>query len=298
MSAGAIGTEENWQGRVLAGMGLGALAYALFSAHDAGIKWLVAILPLWQVVWLRSGMLVVLSLAHGRGKLVERVLTTPVRKTLLLRGVLVLIAWLFYFTASRHLQLAQMTSIYFAAPLVVTVMAGPLLGERVTRGRWIAVALGFVGVMLASDPRSLTASVPALMVLIAAAIWAYGVILMRQIARHEPSIVQILYTNGCFFIGTAIPTLLYWQPLSGRQWAILGGVSVLGGLGQFSLFEGARLAPASVLATIEYSSLIWAFLLGAMIWGDDPTRPVVLGAGLIVFAGALLVAMERRRKPA
>ncbi|MDE2517746.1 MAG: DMT family transporter [Rhodospirillales bacterium] len=283
-----------WQGQVLAGMGLGALAYAMFSVHDAGIKWLVAILPVWQVVWVRSGLITAFCLLTGRTRLVERAIASPVRATSLWRGIMVLVAWLFYFTASRRLPLAQMTSLYFAAPLMVTVMAAPMLGERVSRGRWAAVALGFAGVMLASDPGGVRASLPAAMVLLAAALWAYGVILMRKVARHEPSIVQVFVTNACFFVSTTIPTLWLWHPMAPGQWLLLGGVAAIGGLAQFTLFEGARFAPASVLATVEYSSLIWAFLLGALIWGDDPTRPVLLGAALIVAAGVLLLAMERR----
>jgi len=275
-------------------MGLGALAYVLFSGHDATIKFLVASLPVWQVLFVRSSVIVIASLAIGRTKLIERAVRTPLKLALLGRGVLTLVAWLCYYTAARSLPLAQMTTLYFAAPLIVTVLAAPVLGEVVTRARWIAVSVGFVGVMIASDPLGVSLSLPTALVLAAACMWGYGVLLMRQIARRESSLLQILSNNLVFVIGTGVMSLADWQPPSASQAGLLVAVAVLGGLGQFALFEGARRVPASVMATVEYSGLLWAFILGYLIFGDIPKTAVFVGATLIVCAGVLLIGSERR----
>jgi drug/metabolite transporter (DMT)-like permease len=285
--------------RAMGGMGLGALAYVLFSGHDATIKFLVASLPVWQVLFVRSSIIVIASLAIGRTKLIERAVRTPLKLALLGRGVLTLVAWLCYYTASRSLPLAQMTTLYFAAPLIVTVLAAPVLaapvlGEVVTRARWIAVSVGFVGVMIASDPLGVSLSLPTALVLAAACMWGYGVLLMRQIARRESSLLQILSNNSVFVIGTGAMSLAYWQPPSAAQAGLLLMVAVLGGLGQLALFEGARRVPASVMATVEYSGLLWAFILGYLIFGDIPKTAVFVGAALIVCAGVLLIGSERR----
>ncbi len=242
----------------------------------------------------RSAVIAVACLAAGRRPLLERAIATPLKGALLVRGAITLAAWLCYYTASRSLPLAQMTAIYFAAPVMVTLMAVPLLGETVDRGRWLSVIVGFVGVMAASDPLGVPLSMPTILVLIAASFWALGIILMRRIARRESSLLQMLYSNIFFLGGTAAGTVLTWHTPDWREAALLGIVGLLGGLGQFCLFEAARRAPASVMATVEYTSLVWAFALGFLIWGDVPRPAVWAGAALITAAGFLLVARERR----
>ncbi|HEX3350673.1 MAG TPA: DMT family transporter [Acetobacteraceae bacterium] len=277
------------------GVALGVLAYGLFSIHDAAIKWLVADLPIWQVLFMRSFVIVTGCVLVGRSRLLARARATPLKRALALRGAITLAAWLCYYTASRSLPLGQLTSLYFAAPLIVTLMAAPLLGERVTRNRWASVMLGFVGVLVAANPRGMSASLPALLVLIAATLWGYGIVLLRQIARMESSLLQMFYVNGLFTVATGVGMALTWRTPPLASVALAGVTAVLGGLGQYTLFEAIRHAPASVMSTVEYTALLWAFALGFVIWGDVPVLGVWIGAALIAAAGCLLVLTERRR---
>ena len=277
------------------GMALGCLAYALFSVHDAAIKWLVAEMPIWQVLFARSLGITLGCVALGRSQLLARAQRTPLKAQMLFRGAITLGAWLCYYTASRRLPLAQMTSLYFAAPLIVTLLAAPLLGERVTPNRWASVGIGFVGVLIAADPTGVALSVSTLLVLTAASLWSYGIILMRRIARRESSLLQMFYVNAFFTLATGIGVALTWQPPPWGAVALVAGVALLGGLGQYTLFEAVRFAPASVMSTVEYTALIWAFALGFVVWGDVPDPPVWLGAGLITAAGCALAVTERRR---
>jgi drug/metabolite transporter (DMT)-like permease len=282
--------------RTLAGIGLGVAAYLLFSTHDAANKFLAASLPVSQILFFRSLTIVAGSLAAGRRPLLLRVLHTPLKRALIGRAALTLTAWLLYYTASRDLTLARMMTLYFSSPIMVTLLAMPLLGERVTAARWVSLGLGFLGVCLASDPLGLSASLATAMVLAAAMLWAVAIILMRQIARRETSMVQMVYQNSCFLVVTGAVTALNWVTPSPLELALLIGVGVLGGGGQFLLFEGVRLAPASVMGTVEYTGLIWAFLFGFLIWGDIPSLATWGGAGLILGSGVLLVVVEGRRK--
>ena len=275
------------------GIALGVFSWMLFSVHDASIKFLVERLPVWQVLFFRSVAIMVVCLAIGRTRLVARAVVSPVRRPMLERAALTLAAWMLYFTASRHLPLAQMTSLYYAAPLLVTLLAAPLLGEKVTAWRWLSVGIGFSGVLLASNPAGLRASLPAFMVLLAAACWGYGVILMRRVARRETSIVQLLVINVCFSAATGVACLVTWVPMDWQQLGIVCVIVVFGGLAQFIMFEAARIAPASVMATVEYTGLVWAFVLGFLIWGELPAPQVFGGAALILGAGTLLVLKER-----
>jgi drug/metabolite transporter (DMT)-like permease len=285
---------EKKLGEARLGIALGVFSYVLFSVHDASIKYLVESLPIWQVLFFRSATIMVICLAIGRTRLLARAVASPVRGALLMRAALTLAAWMFYFTASRHLPLAQMTALYYAAPVMVTLMAAPLLGERITPARGLSVGLGFAGVLLASDPAGMQASLPALMVLIAAAFWGYGVILMRRIARRESTMLQLLVINIFFTLGTGAACAVSWVPMSWGQLALIGLIVVFGGLAQFIMFEAARIAAASVMATVEYTGLVWAFVLGFLIWGELPAPQVVGGAALILAAGTLLVMTERR----
>src|SRR6185437_9123895 len=114
-----------------AGIALAVTAYACFSVHDATVKWLVALLPVWQVLFVRSTFIVIGAVAIGRTALLQRALASPLKGALLLRAALTLAAWLCYYSAARTLGLAELTTLYFSAPLIVTLLSVPLLGERV-----------------------------------------------------------------------------------------------------------------------------------------------------------------------
>jgi drug/metabolite transporter (DMT)-like permease len=281
--------------RIGLGIALGACAYALFSLHDATVKYLVAALPVWQVVFFRSTAVVVGCLVVGRARLVERAIETKLKWPLAARGALTLTAWLLYFTAARQLPLAQLLTLYFSAPLITTLLAMPLLGEKVTPTRWITVGIGFAGVLVALDPGGMRFSWSTVMVLMAAGLWGYAIILMRQIARRESSLLQMFYQNGVFMVVTGTLSAATWQTPTPWQLLLLASIGLIGGVGQYVLFEACRLAPAAVMATVEYSSLIWAFILGWMIFADIPRVAVFAGAALIFASGIFLVVTEQFR---
>ncbi len=280
--------------RVTLGIGLGVLAYSFFSIHDAGNKWLVATLPVWQVLFFRSLTISIGCLVMWRGRLITRIIETPLKRELALRGAINLLAWLAYYTAARSMQLAQLLTLYFSAPLIITLLARPMLGERVTTVRWISVLIGFAGVLVASDPFGVRVSSATFLVLTAAVLWAIGILLMRQIARSEASMVQMFAQNLCFLVATGALTAFTWKTPTPLEFLLLLGVGVLGGAGQFTMFEAIRYAPASVMATVEYSALVWGFVLGYLVWGDVPPVAIFAGAALILSAGLFLVFMERR----
>jgi drug/metabolite transporter (DMT)-like permease len=277
-------------------MALAALAYAVFALQDATIKWLVGGgIPAWQVLCLRSLVIVSACLAIGRRRLLERALATPIKRVLLLRGALTMGAWLAYYTASGRLTLAKLLTLYFAAPLLTTLLAIPILRERVPAGRWVAIAVGFAGVIVACDPGGVAFGWPAALALIAAVLWGYTIVLMRQTALAESNLLLMLYSNGLFLVVTTIVcATVQWQPPTLGQALALAAVGVIGGVAQFILFEAFRHAPASLLAPVEYSALIWGFVLGFVVFGDIPHLAVFAGAALILASGAILLAGERR----
>lgn len=283
--------------QVLVGIALTSFAYFLFTCHDAIIKLIVAGYPVWQILFFRSLTILVCCAIIGGRPLLAEARHSPVIRPMFLRSFLILAAWLSYYTAAKDLQLAELTTIYFAAPVIVTVLAVFILGEQVSLFRWIAVLTGFAGVFIACDPADLGLSLPVLLVLFAAFGWGLSVVLLRKIALREKTIVQMML-NNCFFLVTAgVPMLFVWQTPDLSGFTMLVGAGMIGGLAQFALFEGMKHAPASVLAPFEYTSLVWAFALGYLIWGDVPRPEVFVGAALIVAAGLMIIIAERVRRP-
>ncbi|OCO98209.1 MULTISPECIES: DMT family transporter [unclassified Ensifer] len=280
---------------VLSGIVMTTFSYFLFSLQDASVKWLVVGYSVWQILFTRSITILVLCLVIGRGKLVRSAISSPVIKPLFVRNLLLLAAWLSYFNAARDLGLAEMTTLYYAAPIIVTLLAVPILKEDVPPIRWLAVFIGFVGVLVACDPlgTGMKLSLPVVLALMAAVFWAIGTVMLRKTALQETTLTQMTISN-VFFIGmTGLAVGFFWTPPALFDVALMAGTGVIAGIAQFALFEGMRRAPISVIAPFEYTSLVWAFGLGFLIWGDVPTANVFAGAGLIFAAGLLIIVGER-----
>lgn len=281
---------------VYAGILLTSISYFMFTVHDAAVKLLVAAIPVWQVLFFRSITILIGCLVFGGRGLYSEAFRSPIIKQMFLRSFLILGAWLCYYTAARDLQLAELTTIYYAAPVIVTVLSVVLLKEQVPLSRWAAVLIGFVGVYLACDPATLGFSAPVVLVLLAAFLWGLAIVLLRKIALREKTIIQMIL-NNIFFLATAgLPLFYLWQTPSWNETLLLFGAGIIAGLAQFTLFEGMKRAEASVVAPFEYTSLIWAFLLGYLIWADVPRREVFVGAALIMGAGLLIIAGEHFRR--
>ncbi len=282
--------------QVFIGILLTSVAYFFFSGQDAAIKLLVAGLSVWQVLFFRSLVVLAGCLAIGGPRLFAETVRSRAVVPMLLRSFVILAAWLCYYSAARHLQLAELTTIYFAAPVIVTILSIFILGETVPAHRWAAVLLGFAGVFVACDPTRLGLSLPVLLVLMAAVFWAISIVLIRKVALTERTMVQLVLNNAFFLVIAGLPMVMVWQTPDKGQLALLLGVGVLGGLAQFALFDGMKRAAASVVAAFEYTSLVWSFLFGYLIWSNVPRREVFLGAVLIVGAGLVIIVGERMRR--
>lgn len=284
---------------VVTGVLATVLAYFLFSVQDASVKWLVVGMPVVQILFVRSITILAICLAIGRAAVVAQSIRSPVMKPMVLRALLLLAAWLSYYNAARDLGLAELTTLYYAAPILITILAVPILKEDVPPVRWLAVMIGFLGVVVATDliGTGLRLSWPVWLALQAAIFWAISTVLLRKTSLAERTIVQMTLSNAMLAVFTGAALIFYWTPVSLNQLALTSLTGVIAALGQYAMFEGMRRAPVSILAPFEYTSLVWAFLLGLAIWGDVPTQNVFFGAALIVAAGITLVLGERLARP-
>lgn len=215
---------------------------------------------------------------------------------MLLRSFMIMMAWMLYFTAARHLGLAEITTLYFAAPIIATILSILLLGEQVPWARWVAVLVGFLGVFVACNPIALGLSIPVLLVLLAAFFWALSIVLLRKFALRERTLVQLVLNNGFFLVMTSMGAYFTWRNPTMVELVLLVSMGALAGLGQFALFESMKRISVSVISSFEYTSLIWAFMLAYLIWGDIPSINLLYGSALIYAAGIIMVLTARRKK--
>ena len=277
------------------GLLLGVICYSLFAFHDALVKSVITELPVVQILFIRSFVIVLGCLAVGRRQLLVDLRQSSGKHLILLRAVLTLGAWCMYYSTGRYLQLAEMTTLYYVAPIITLVLAVIFLRERITFPRIGAAVLGFVGVVVACNPAGLNFAWPELLVLAAAFLWGVAMIAMRSIPRSDSALAQIFAINALYVVVMGVASAFVWQPVDPRVLGIVLAVGLLGGAAQYILVEAARLVPAAVLGTVEYSALVWAFLFGYLGWHEIPAPYVYIGAVLIVAAGAFVAFSERRR---
>jgi len=279
--------------RSLQGIGLCTLGYAFLALQDAAIKWLVADYSVVSILFWRSLVVVVACLLAGRLRLVQRAWHSSSRRLLVMRGLLSIVAWVLYYTAARDLTLAEMTTLYFSAPIMVTVLAALILKERASGWQWFSLAVGFVGVIIACRPSHMTDPLPIVLTLLAAVCWAFTYIQLRQVDDQTSVLEQMLITNVVFVVCMMIALPWTYTLAPTPAWLGMLGAGLVGGIGQFLLFASFQRATATVLAPFEYTGLIWAFLLSSLIWGTLMDVSLMIGAGLIAVSGTLAMIFGR-----
>ena len=281
------------QDGALQGIALCSLAYAFLALQDAVIKWLVADYSVFSILFWRSLVVVGACVIAGRMGLLRRAWSSVSRKLLIIRGLLSLLAWLLYYTAAKDLTLAEMTTLYFSAPVMVTLLAALILKERASRGQWVALIIGFVGVVIACRPSNMLDPVPIALTLAAALCWAFAYIQLRQVDPATSVLEQMLITNVVFVVCMALTLPWTHTPAPTPAWLGMLAAGLVGGIGQFLLFASFRRATATLLAPFEYTGLIWAFLLSSLIWGTSMDVSLIIGAVLIAVSGTLAMLSAR-----
>ncbi|MEX3772831.1 DMT family transporter [Pseudomonas sp. MYb118] len=279
--------------RSLQGIGLCTLGYAFLALQDAGIKWLVADYSVVTILFWRSLVVVLACLTIGRLRMVRRAWHSPSRRLLVVRGLLSLVAWVLYYTAARDLTLAEMTTLYFSAPIIVTVLATLILKERASGWQWLSLVIGFIGVIIACRPSQMADPLPIALTLLAALCWAFTYIQLRQVDEQTSVLEQLLITNMVFVVCMTLALPWAHTPTPTLGWVQMIGAGLVGGIGQFLVFASFQRATATVLAPFEYTGLIWAFLLSSLVWGTLMDVSLIIGAGLIAVSGTLAMIFGR-----
>ncbi len=211
---------------------------------------------------------------------------------LLLRTLLGLAAGYLFFTGLRFLPLADAFTIAFTAPLFITGLSVPLLGERVGRRRWIAVVLGFGGVLVIMQPGTASFRIEALLPLGAALCYALSMLISRRLTRDMTTSGIVFWSSlgGALVAVTLMPS--QWLTPDLGDLGLFVFLGLIGTLGMALIIQGYRFAPAAIIAPFDYSALLWAVLLGWLIWRDIPGPEVWLGAAILIASGLYILHRE------
>lgn len=267
-----------------------------FTALDTTGKWLVASLPVFQVVWLRfltHSLLGVAVLAPLYGTQLFRVNRPWLQ---LLRGLILAMLTGLNFWALRYLQLDVTASIQFSVPILIAVISAKWLGERLDGRRWLAILAGFCGVLLIVRPGSHAFHPAIVLSLLNAALYAvFNLLTRRMMATELPAPTQLLSAIVATVILTPFGLLAWKTPDNWLSWLLIGALGVFGGLGHVMVVQAHRYASAAVLGPFLYQQIIYMSFAGWLIFGHVPDAAVIVGAFIVVASGLYLLFREFRR---
>lgn len=267
---------------------------AVFSLMDAGLKTLATQYPPFQVAALRGAASLPLLLAWALATAGPQALLRVRWPLHLLRGVLGIAMMASFVYALRTLPLSTAYSIFFVAPLLITALSVPILGERVGPRRWSAIAVGLAGVLVVLRPTGEgMLTLAGLAVLLAAFGYAVSAITVRVLARTDSTQAITFWLLALMALGAGALAAPGWVPLRSEHLAIVAGIGLAGALGQWAITEAFRRGEASMIAPLEYSALVWGLLLDLTLWGVLPDGITWLGAGIIIASGLYLLRRER-----
>lgn len=286
-------TEAPLHQNIPAGIGLMILGIFLFVANDVMGKWLVATYTVGQVLLIRSvAGLVMLSRSLWKAGL-NTILFPPSPKLNLLRIFLTTCEVACFYWAVSYIPLADIVTLYMAAPIFVTALAYPLLGEKIDTPRVIAIIIGFIGVIIAMRPSSASFSLPALVALSGCLFFSLMMIITRHL-RGTKGIVLVTWQSMAALLLGAVISPIGWVTPTPRDFVLLLMLGVVATLAHIAVNKALKLAPAAIIMPYQYTQIIWAVIFGIIIFGDWPDQMMIMGSALIIAAGLLIFWREQK----
>ena len=293
----------------------GAVIFLTFS--DSIIKWLSASYALHEITLFRAcfALPIVFAFIQLEGGIKTLKTRRPVLH--LFRGLLMVLANMFFFLGLSVMPLAEVVALFFTAPLFICLLARPVLGERVGGWRWLAIVAGMAGVMIMVQPDTGSFSWASILPVMAAFTYALLQMVTRILGMRETAGTLTFYMQVAFILVSVVsgfligdgrfdtfdePTLSFllraWHWPGGTDLLLLGLCGVIVAFGAYLLSQSYRLAQASVVAPFEYTSLPFALVVGYLVWGDFPGLNDIIGSLIIVGSGLIVVYAETRSKKA
>ncbi|WP_162292631.1 DMT family transporter [Hartmannibacter diazotrophicus] len=265
----------------LRGSALMVGSIVFFCVMMAGIKDIGTGLPLVEILLIRQVFSTLVILPFFRHDLASAFRTNNARM-LLLRGLFTLGSQYTYFLAVIYLPLAEMTALGFSQVIFMTIGAVLILKERVGRRRWIATAIGFVGVAIMLKPGAEVLNPYALLAIVSAVLLCGVTLSIRLLAATETTTTLLLYQSIVLCSAYLGPTIWWWEWPSAQEWTMLVVVGVFGTICQYLFTMAFRVGEASAIAPLEFTRLIMAGLIGFLYFGEIPDAWTLIGATIVV----------------
>lgn len=278
----------------LRGGALMLAATLLFSLSDTMAKYITQSVPAVQLAAIRYTVFVIMAASPLlRNRRVSMRSRRPALQ--ILRGVGVVSSAVCFILSLAHLPIAEATAINFITPLLITALAMPVLGEVVRLPGWIAVFVGFLGMLVVVRPGAHGLQPAALLVLLSSLSWSVAMLVTRKLSGIDRPGVTLLWTAATGFVMLMAALPFFLAPMTWRLAGLSVALGVIASTGQWLAVLAFRHARATVLAPLGYAQLIWSSVLGLLVFGSVPDRWVVVGAIIIALSGVFIVHLERVR---
>jgi drug/metabolite transporter (DMT)-like permease len=271
------------------------LAVGAFSCMDALLKFLTEHYPTMQVSAMRgvASLPFILVPLLFTGRFAE---LKPVRwKLHVMRGLLAVLLLGTFVYSIRVLSLADAYAIFLSAPLIITALSVPVLGERVGWHRWLAIIIGLCGVMVMLRPSGeALLSVGAIAAFISAVAYAINAVAVRVLTRTDSNTAVVFWSMAIMTTVSALLALSSWQPVRPEHFIYIVATGIVGAVALHMLTQAFRSAPVSVIAPFEYTALLWGVGIDWLIWDTLPKSRFYIGASIVLLSGLYVIWRESR----
>ena len=281
----------------LIGIGLMCAAVFCFSILDTTGKWLNQHIPTLEIVWGRYASHFILSLIFVNPWTTPGLLSTKRPWLQIGRSALLVASTAFNFFALRYLQLDQTSAIGFATPFFVALCAGPMLGEWIGPRRWVAILVGFAGILLVTRPGAGGIHPAAILSVGSALCYALYSLSTRVLASYDSTQTTVFYSALVGTLVSAMPLPFVWT--TPTEPAVIGGMiltGLSGWIGHLFLIMAHRRAPAPILAPFIYTQIIWMIAAGFIVFANTPNNWTLAGVAVVITSGLYLFYREKRMK--
>ena len=268
----------------------------VFASQDGLSKYLATEYNVYMVVMIRYWFFAafVISVSSQKTGGIKRVAKTKSPILQIFRSLILVAEMCITILAFTLLGLAETHAIFASYPLIIAMLSGPILGEYVGWRRWLAISVGFIGILIILNPGNGIFSPYALVPLAGAILFALYGLLTRYVGQYDNSSTSFFWTGVVGSIAMTVVGLNFWDPVSKSDWSIMLLLSASGVVGHYLLIKCYEVAEASAVQPFAYLQLIWASMIGIIIFGEQITTNVFIGACIIVGAGLFTLWRERK----
>ena len=268
----------------------------VFASQDGLSKYLATEYNVYMVVMIRYWFFAafVISVSSQKTGGIKRVAKTKSPILQIFRSLILVAEMCITILAFTLLGLAETHAIFASYPLIIAMLSGPILGEYVGWRRWLAICVGFIGILIILNPGNGIFSPYALVPLAGAILFAIYGLLTRYVGQYDDSSTSFYWTGVVGSIAMTVIGLNFWDPVSRSDWSVMLLLSASGVVGHYLLIKCYEVAEASAIQPFAYLQLIWASMIGIIIFGEQITTNVLIGACIIVGAGLFTLWRERK----